>query len=82
MTCKCGPYDECAECVTRRKLDSLRGLKRLEYLVGVLQEFMQEGVSGEQEIHYDEADCDGSCLADDFTNVLMEIKYDLLEAGR
>jgi hypothetical protein len=41
---------------------------RLEYLVKVLHEFMNNTGAGEHTMTYDGVVCDGLCLADDFIN--------------
>lgn len=44
---------------------------RIEYLARVLYAFMQKnGCAAEGTIDYDEATCDGSCLAQDFIDEL------------
>lgn len=43
---------------------------RIEYLIRVLEEFMSTTSAGEQTIKYDEAVCDGLCLA---TDIALEL---------
>ena len=43
---------------------------RIEYLVRVLEEFMSTTSAGEQTIKYDDAVCDGLCLATDIAHEL------------
>ena len=52
------------------------GEPRLQYLVRVLKEYMDTGY-GNGTIEYDEAECDGPCLADDF-----EIEVGTFEEGK
>ena len=44
--------------------------KRIEYLVRVLYQFMSETPAGDESILYDDAECGGQCLADDFVSEL------------
>lgn len=46
---------------------------RVEYLLRVLEVFMDCTVAGEQIIRYDGADCDGFCLAEDIANCVEDI---------
>ena len=41
---------------------------RIEYLVRVLDWFMQNTCAGELTADYDDTTCDGYCLVDDFKN--------------
>jgi hypothetical protein len=43
---------------------------RIEYLAKVLYEFMHMTIAGECTIFYDDADCDGMCLAQEFMDAL------------
>ena len=43
---------------------------RIDYLVRVLDEFMNSTIAGEQTIDYDGTTCDGLCLAQDFADEL------------
>lgn len=46
------------------------GEPRINYLVRVLHEFMQNTAAGQEEIDYDETTCDGICLAKDIADEL------------
>ena len=46
------------------------GEPRIEYLTRVLHEVMNNTIAGEQTIDYDDATCDGMCLANDFASEL------------
>lgn len=45
---------------------------RIEYLLRVLEEFMQNTIAGEITIEYDDAVCDGMCLAEDISNAVED----------
>lgn len=42
------------------------GESRIEYLVRVLHELMNNTIAGEETVDYDGTTCDGMCLANDF----------------
>jgi hypothetical protein len=59
------------------------GETRSSYLVRVINKFMDSTSAGSETIIYDEAKCDGMCLADDVSSELLDLKKqcdDLLAA--
>jgi len=49
-------------------IKQLKEEPRIEYLVRVLHDFMNNTIAGEQTIDYDGTTCDGLCLAQDFAD--------------
>lgn len=50
---------------------------RIEYLARALHHLMNRTIAGEQTIDYDDTNCDGLCLANDFLSELGLDELDL-----
>lgn len=65
------------------ELEQKKGERRASYLIRVVHAFMNETYAGNESLFYDDAECDGLCLADDVDaaiTYLMAERDDLLAA--
>lgn len=49
---------------------------RIDYLLRVLEYFMENTIAGEITVAYDDAFCDGHCLCQDISDAIDDIKTD------
>lgn len=50
---------------------------RINYLMRVLEYFMDSTIAGQITVCYDDAICDGMCLAEDIRNAVDELEGDI-----
>jgi hypothetical protein len=53
---------------------ALSALERCETLLDATIRYLNNNPIQEYKVHYDEADCDGYCLADDCLSALLEVR--------
>lgn len=55
-------------------MEALDALKRAEVLLSALVDFIEKNPVKDYSVHYDEADCDGACLADDAEIAIKDLR--------